>query len=400
MKLTEDIAKSLMRRLKLPVPEGAPAETAAKVGELASEFGGTVALKALLPTGRRGKSGLVRLVGAADAEGAASEMLGRQTDLGYVDRIYVEKGAEIAQEFYLAFSFSDRVPMITISTAGGVEIEQVHATTPERIVTTPIDPLKGLRPWEAIDLWSRAGLKGRSLADVGRLTAKLWRAFVELDAEMMEINPLAVDADGRLSMVGTMIEIDDGALGRHPELSDVPSQRPDNPRERMVNDVNRANPGGDARYVELDGDIGLLVAGGGAGLLQHDMIVDLGGRPANHSDISPAPGTVKTEAVLDAVFTNPRSRSLLIGYNHLQMAPVDRVVEALANSVQRNKVDTSRFPIILRLFGPREAEARALAAQIGGVTYLPSGASLLDGARAIVEATRKVSAQQDEGATA
>ncbi|MCM2561655.1 hypothetical protein M8756_04885 [Lutimaribacter sp. EGI FJ00015] len=398
MKLTEDIAKNLMRRANLPVPDGAPAETAAQAGELAAGYGGTVALKALLPTGRRGKSGLVRLVEASEAQAVSSEMFGQQTEHGPVERVYVERGAQIEEEFYLAFSFADRMPMLTISTAGGVEIEQVHSTTPERIVTIAIDPLKGLRPWEAIDLWSRAGLSGRPLADVGRLTARLWRAFVDLDAEMMEINPLALDKNGRLSMVGTMIEIDDGALGRHPELPDAPSQQPDNPRERMVNEANRANPGGDARYVELDGDIGLLVAGGGAGLLQHDMIVDLGGRPANHSDISPAPGTVKTEAVLDAVFTNPRARSLLIGYNHLQMAPVDKVVEALANAVRHNKVDTSRFPIILRLFGPREAEARALAAEIGGVTYLPPGTSLLEGARAIVEATRKVTAEKEEGA--
>lgn len=400
MKLTEDIAKDLMRRLRLPVPEGTPTDNSAEAGALAVKLGGTVALKALLPTGRRGKSGLVRLVDALKAEAAAAEMLGRETELGYVDRIYVEKGAQIAKELYLAFSFSDRQPMLTVSTAGGVEIEQVHATSPEQIVTISIDPLKGLRPWEAIDLWSQAGLQGRPLAQVGRLTARLWQAFVALDAEMMEINPLVIEADGNLSMVGTMIEIDDAAVGRHPELADMPSGQSANPRERLVEEANSAHPGGDARYVELDGDIGLLVAGGGAGLLQHDMIVDLGGRPANHSDISPAPGTVKTEAVLDAVFANPRSRSLLIGYNHLQMAPVDRVVEALANSIERANIDTATFPIILRLFGPREAEARALAEKIGGLTYLPSGTSLAEGAKAIVKATRKVRAEQSEGATA
>ncbi len=397
MKLTEEIAKGLLRDLNLPVPDGAPAKTATEAGELASGFGGVVAVKALLPTGRRGKSGLVRVVqDSATAQAAAAEMLGQITDLGTVNRVYIEKGAEIAQELYLAFSFSDRMPMLTVSTAGGVEIEQVHSKTPDKIVTAPVDPLKGLRPWEAIELWSRAGLQGRALADVGRLTARLWRAFVTLDGEMLEVNPLAIDSVGGLSLVGTMLEIDDDAIDRHPGLADVPSRQSDNPRERMVNEANRANPGGDARYVELDGDIGLLVAGGGAGLLQHDMIVDLGGRPANHSDISPAPGTVKTEAVLDAVFSNPRARSLLVGYNHLQMAPVDKVVEALANSVRRNKIDTARFPIILRLFGPREVEARALATQIGGITYLPPGTSLADGARAIVEATRQATATRSE----
>jgi succinyl-CoA synthetase beta subunit/citryl-CoA synthetase large subunit len=401
MRLTEDITKSLLRGFNLPVPEGAAAKTAAEAGHIAAKFGGTVAIKALVPTGRRGKSGFVRLVpDAAGAQDAAAGMLGQDSGLGIVERVYVEQGAEIAREFYLAFSFADRMPMLTVSTAGGVEIEQIHLQSPEMIVTVPVDPLKGLRPWEAIDIWSRAGLQGRALADVGRLTARLWRAFVALDAEMMEVNPLAVDTAGRLSLVGAMLEIDDHALGRHPALAKAPSSQSENPRERLVTEANNANPGGDARYVELDGDIGLLVAGGGAGLLQHDMIVDLGGRPANHSDISPAPGTVKTEAVLDAVFSNPRARSLLVGYNHLQMAPVDRVVEALANSVRRNRINTSQFPIILRLFGPREAEARALAARIGGITYLPSGTSLADGARRIVEATQKVTTNSKEGPVA
>ena len=391
MKLTEDLAKRLLREEGLPVPEGVATDTARNAGRVAAEFGGVIAVKALVAAGRRGKSGLVSLVEGSDAaESAAAGMLGRNTPAGHVARVYIEKGAEISSELYLAFSFDDRTPMLTLSCDGGVEIEDVHRNTPERIVTVAIDPLAGLRSWEAIEHWSRAGLTGRPLAEVGRLTARLWRAFVALDAIMLEVNPLALDSNGRAMLVGAMLEVDDDAVDRHPELAGAPERMPDNPRERAVQDTNRANPGGDARYVELDGNIGLLVAGGGAGLLQHDLIVDLGGHPANHSDISPSPGTVKMEAVLDAVFTNPRARSLLIGYNHLQMAPVDKVVEALGNSINRNKVDTSRFPIILRLFGPREAEARARAAEIGGLHYLPAGTSLADGARAIVEATENI----------
>jgi succinyl-CoA synthetase beta subunit/citryl-CoA synthetase large subunit len=124
-------------------------------------------------------------------------------------------------------------------------------------------------------------------------------------------------------------------------------------------------------------------------LLQHDMIVELGGKPANHTDVSPAPGTEKLEAILDAIFTNPRSRSLLIGYNYLQMARCDQVAKALRISVDRNRVDPTRFPIVMRVFGPEEKKAREIAASIPGVNYLAPDATLEDGCRMIVELTRQ-----------
>lgn len=288
--------------------------------------------------------------------------------------------APAAPALRLAFGFGDRAPHLTLGCGAAPA------------VTAPIDPLTGLRPWEAIELWSRAGLTGRPLAEVGRLTARLWQVFVALDALALSVDPLALDPDGRPRLQGLGLVIDDDALDRQPALADLPDRLPANPRERAVAEANRAHPGGDARYVELDGDIGLLVAGGGAGLVQHDLIADLGGRPANHSDISPAPGTQKMEAVLDAVFANPRVRGLLVGWNHLQMAPCDQVIAALRASVARNGIDTTRFPIVIRLFGPREAQARALAADLPGIDYLPPGASLADGARAVVAATRAAEA--------
>ncbi|SLN47625.1 ATP-grasp domain-containing protein [Oceanibacterium hippocampi] len=392
MKLVEDSTKQLLRSRGLPVPAGGVATTAAECAELARELGGAVAVKALVAAGRRGKAGLVKLAASPDeAKAAATDILGKEIAGRPVERLYVEKRLDIAEEFYVSFAFSDRAPKIVLSSKGGVDIEHVFETEPGSVLQADIDAARGLRPWDATELWSQAGLTGRTLPTVARLTAELYAAFVALDAQMLEINPLAIDPDGKPCLVGAMMEIDDDALFRHPELAHGPSRHAsENPRERAVLEANRAYPGGDSRYTELEGDIGLLVAGGGAGLLQHDLIVGMGGRPANHSDMSPAPGTEKMEAVLDAVFTNPRARSLLIGYNYLQMAPCDHVVKALVKSVARNKVDATRFPIVLRLFGPREAEARALAATIPGIRYLPPGSSLEDGARTIVTLTEQV----------
>ncbi|WP_340107625.1 ATP-grasp domain-containing protein [Pikeienuella sp. HZG-20] len=391
MKLTEDLAKALLKERGLPVPEGSAAASAEEAAAAARALGGEVAVKALIPTGRRGKAGLVRLTETAEeAAEAAGAMIGAEAMGGKIARVYVERRAEIAREFYLSFAFGDRTPRLVISCEGGVDIESVHAERPERVVVKEIDPLRGLKPWDAIDCWIEAGLSGRELAAVGRLTAELYEAFVALDAVMMEINPLTLDAKGAPSLVGAMMEIDDFALHRQRGVAADGRPEPSaNPREAAVEAANRAYPGANSRYTELDGDIGLLVAGGGAGLLQHDMIVAMGGRPANHSDVSPAPGTEKMEAVLDGVFTNPRSRGLLIGYNYLQMAPCDQVAKALKISVERNGIDARRFPIVLRLFGPAEAEAREIVATIPGAYYLPAGASLEDGCRAVVNAVRE-----------
>lgn len=391
MKLVEDRTKTLLRDQGLPVAPGAVAATPAECAARAAGFGGPVAVKALVAAGRRGKAGLVRMADtAAEAEAVAVEILGRASVDGTVDKLYVESRVKIARELYVSFAFSDRAPRIVLSQKGGVDIEHVFATEPASVVQADLDATKGLPVWEAIELWARAGLKGRLLPVVARMTSKLYAAFVACDAQILEINPLAIDSDGAPWLVGAMMEVDDDALFRHPELGGRSRHSSDNPRERAVMEANRAYPGGDCRYTELEGDIGLLVAGGGAGLLQHDLIVGMGGRPANHSDMSPAPGTEKLEAVLDAIFTNPAARSLLIGYNYLQMAPCDHVMKALVKSVDRNKVDATRFPIVIRLFGPREAEARALAATIPSVRYLPAGSSLEDGARAIVAATESL----------
>lgn len=372
MKLSKDVAKGLLRAHGLPVPDGATAEDAAEAARIAERIGGTVTITSLAPIGTPAAT---HRVPAAEARTAAARVLDADGKRGPGHGVYVERALDLRTQLRCKFAFDDRAPRVTVE--GGV--------------STDFDPRTGLRAWDAIELWSRTGLYGRDLAEVGRLTSRLWQAFVALDAQVLEVHALTFDAKGRLWLADVMLEIDDDAVSRHPEFANLPDHLPANPRERAVALANRAYPGGDARYTELEGDIGLLVAGGGAGLVQHDLIRDLGGRPANHSDISPAPGTEKMEAVLDAIFANDRVRSLLVGWNHLQMAPCDKVIEALVRSIARNQIDTTRFPVVIRLFGPREIEARALAAKLPGVHYLPRSATLADGARAVVAATRALS---------
>jgi succinyl-CoA synthetase beta subunit len=391
MKLLEDRAKAWLRGRGLPAPEGRGAASAEEALDAARALGGRVAVKALVAAGRRGKAGAVKL--AADAQGAAAaaaDILGLELAGQRVARVYVEQAVEIAAELYLSFGFGRFAPQIVASRRGGVDIEAVASEEPGALVTAEVDPLRGLRPWEAARLWERAGVESRLIPALAQLTVRLYEAFRAGDALMLEINPLAVTRDGALSLVGAMMEADDSALFRHPDWQALPASdgaRALSERERAVIEADRTFAGGAIRYTELDGDIALFVSGGGAGLLQHDLVVAAGGRPANHSDLSPA-SVDKPAALFDAMFTNPRVKGVLVGMNYLQLLPCTVIVEALLISLKRNNIDATRLPIVLRLFGPKEDEARALAATVPGLRYMPHGATLGDAVREIVAAVK------------
>jgi len=389
MKLLEDHAKAWLLARGLPAPSGRAAASAPQAADAARALGGRVAVKALVAAGRRGKAGAVKLVHDADAAAAAAgAILGMELAGQRTERVYIEQAVDIAAELYVSFGFGRFAPQVVVSRRGGVEIEAVARG---EILTADIDPLRGLSPWQAAGLWERAGIESKLLPPLASLTARLYDAFQAADALMLEINPLAVTRDGSLSLVGAMLEVDDCALFRHPEWQEPgvadAGGKVLSEREQAVLAADRKFAGGAIRYTELEGDIGLFVSGGGAGLLQHDLVVAAGGRPANHSDLSPA-SIDKPAALFDAIFANPRVRGVLIGMNYLQLLPCTLVIEALLVSLRRNGIDPRRLPIVLRAFGPKEDEARALAATVPGLRYMPHGATLEEAVREIVAAVK------------
>jgi succinyl-CoA synthetase beta subunit len=398
MKLLEDRAKTWLRARQLPVPDGRAAHTPEEAAMAAHALGGRVAVKALVAAGRRGKAGAVRI--ASDemaAQAAAREILGMEVAGQKSRRVYVESAVDIAEEFYLSFGFGRLAPQVVVSARGGIDIEAVAASDPAAVVSGEVDPIRGLSAWQAAHLWERAGVESKLVPPLAALSTRLYAAFRDADALMLEVNPLALTRAGDLSIVGTMMEIDGNALFRHQEWQDLglgetgPSGRPLNERERAVVAADRKYQGGAIRYTELPGDIALFVSGGGAGLLQHDLILAAGGRPANHSDLSPA-SVEKPAALFDAIFANPAAKGLLIGMNYIQLLPCTLIIEALLLSIKRNRVDPRVYPIVVRLFGPKEDEARRLAATVPGIRYLPHGTSLEDGVREIVAAVKATSA--------
>lgn len=399
--LTEDKTKAWLAARGLPVPAGAVANDADEAARVVDRFGGGV-IKALVATGRRGKAGAVRI--AADekeAKEAAKAILGAIVAGHPVERLYVETKVAIEREFYLAFAFEGRSPSVVASINGGVDIEDVHRKSPDSIVHRLIDAAVGLRFWDALELWEAAKAPNELLVVLSKITVDLWRAFRDADALTLEINPLAIDGAKKLSLVGAMMGIDPNALFRQTQWQAGASEqgvagRKPTKGELAVAEANRTLPGGAVRYTELDGEIGMLVGGGGASLLVHDMILARGGRPANHTDSSPGPITEKLKVMLREILSNPKTRGLLLAYNRLQMARCDVKIEALADALRQSGVDPRSFPIVVRLVGPAERRARELAAEFPGIEYLDDDASLDDAVALIVERTR--GRKQDERA--
>ena len=391
IRLLEDDTKSWLSRAGMTVPAGRAASSPEDAARIAAEIGAPVMVKALVPAGRRGKAGAVRRASApAEAEEVAREVLADTFAGHHVREIYVEQIIAIDRELYLAFLFDDGGPRVVLSLQGGVDVEVTATEASANLVSASLDPQRGLPVWRALELWKQAGLRGPLLRSCADVTARMRELFVQSDAELLEINPLAVDERGQLVIVGAMAGIDAAALVRQPQWRDVtrrihPLKAP-SPREESVAAVDASVPGPEARYVELEGDIGLLVGGGGAGLYQQDRMRARGGRPANHS-VSPPTGSDnrKLRAVIEAIVDNPNVRALLVGFNFAQMARADIRVATLMEVLDAKGIDPARFPIVIRLFGAGEAEARARVAGRKGVHYLPREATLDDAVRLVIE---------------
>lgn len=396
--LTEDRAKEWLSASSLPAPRGEAAASSDEAARLAEEFGGKAVIKALIPTGRRGKAGAVRLVNSPDEAGkAAANMIGTEVHGFRVARVYVEEQVDIADEFYLSFTIDCYPPKLLASREGGVDIEETHRTNPDAVMSHDIDPIGGVTEAVAAEIWQRCGLEAAQVEALAPLTAGLYQAFVAADAVMMELNPIALDSDGAPSLVGAMMGIDENGLARHEDWADdadgslIAAWRGFNEREKRVAEANRKIKGGAIRYTELDGDIALLVGGGGAGLLQHDMMLAAGGRPANHTDTNPGAGIEeKFKVVVNSILDNPQAKCLLVSFNHQQLTRCDRKVIPLLEVLRERKVDVSKFPIIIRLVGPGEEEAHTLASEYPGIVYLPFDASLDDAVQAAVETRNRI----------
>src|SRR5581483_7778487 len=330
---------------------------------------------------------------AAAAEREAGELLAA-TVAGYeVEAVLVEERLELERELFFSV-IVDRdlqLPVALASVEGGVDVEEAGDQAMRSMLLEPDRPplLHRLR-----ELWASAGLSGPELVVAATLSHRVTACFYELDATILEVNPLALvrseDGTTRAVAVGVLLDVDDQALGRQPELASVvvaggDSARAPTERERQAAELAAREPyRGTARFLELDGDIGLLVGGGGGSLALFEAVRRAGGRPACHTELGGNPSAEKVRGLARVVLSCPGVRGLLVAHNITNNTQVDLVAAGVVAALEDLGLDPAEFPVVAREIGTHEREGRQIFER-AGIEYLGEEATLDDAARRIVE---------------
>jgi succinyl-CoA synthetase beta subunit len=358
-------AKDLFRSFGVAVPEGRLATTPAEAEQAARALGvPVVVVKAQVHAGGRGKAGGVKLARSpAEAKQLASEILGmtlvsHQTgpEGKLVRKVYVEAGCDIARELYLALVLdraSEKFAVIA-STEGGMEIEEVAARTPEKILTLSVDPNAGLHPFHVRRVAAALGLSGETARRLDGFLGGLYRLFVEKDASLVEINPLVVTQAGELLALDGKLNFDDNALYRHPDVRELRDPEEEDPRERAAKEIDLA-------YVGLDGDIGCMVNGAGLAMATLDMIQVCGGRPANFLDAGGGADQEKVKEAFKLILRDEKVKAILVNIFG-GIVRCDLIAEGVVAAAQELGVGV---PLVVRLQGTQAAEGRAILANSG-----------------------------------
>ena len=379
MDLYEYQGKELLRNYGLETLPGIVAGTPEEAARAAETLGGTVAIKAQVLTGGRGKAGGIKVVSSArEAREAAEQILGMDIRGHTVRRVYVEGGAEIDREFYLSITV-DRTakrPLILFSTEGGVEIEEVAETNPDAIVRLRIDPLVGLLPYQVREVTFAAGLEGAAAKGVGRTLTNLYKAFEDLDASLVEINPLVVTNDGHVLTLDAKVTIDNSSLYRHRDIADLHDVEAADEQEQRAQEVG-------LQYVKLDGDVGIL--GNGAGLVMStlDVVAQAGGEPANFCDVGGGADAEQISTALDIVTSNEQVESVLFNiFGGITRG--DEVARGLLSAIESTGIT---LPIVVRLDGTNAEEGLRILAE-NTPENVHTEETMLEAARRAVELAR------------
>jgi len=384
MNLHEYQAKQLFSRYRIPVTRGEVAATPAQASAAADRLGGSLwVVKAQVHAGGRGKAGGVKLTRSAEeVRAAAAGMLGsrlrtKQTGAAGlpVSLVFVETGSNIARELYLSLLVDrnrQRVSFLA-SAAGGMDIEEVAAQTPEKILTAAVHPAAGLQAYQARQLGYALGLDNAQIGQFIDICQKLYRLFCDCDASLIEINPLIVTTEGNLLALDAKINIEDNALFRHAELLAMrdPTQEDEMERRAAEHDLN---------YVSLDGNIACMVNGAGLAMATMDLIKLHGGEPANFLDVGGGATPERVAAAFKLILSNQAVRAILVNIFG-GIVRCDLIAEGIIQAVREVSV---KVPVVVRLEGTNVELGRRLLAQSG--LDITAAADLTDAARKVVTA--------------
>jgi succinyl-CoA synthetase beta subunit len=360
MKLHEYQSKQIFAKYGIPIPKGRVAATADEAKQIAKELGSRVVIKSQVLVGGRGKAGGIRLAKSPDeAAELAGQILAMEIKGLPVRKVLVDEAAAIENEIYLGIT-NDRAarkPVMMSSSAGGVEIEEVARQTPEKIIKVHVDPLLGLRDYQARDIAAGIDLPREHWRAFGLIARGLWQAYIDCDATLAEINPLVITGDNKLLAVDGKMLIDDNALYRQQPLSEMRDLDVEAPSEIEARRYGLS-------FIKLDGNIGCMVNGAGLAMTTMDIIKLFGGSPANFLDIGGGASSEKVAAALRIILSDPNVKAVM--YNIFGgITRGDEVARGILAAMAEVKTDV---PMVIRLVGTHAEEGRRMLADAQMIT--------------------------------
>ncbi len=360
MKLHEYQSKQIFAKYGIPIPRGHVAATADEAKHIAKELGSRVVIKSQVLVGGRGKAGGIRLAKTPDeAADLASQILAMEIKGLPVRKVLVDEAANIETEIYLGIT-NDRAacqPVMMSSSAGGIEIEEVARVSPEKIIKVHIDPLLGLRDYQARDIAAGIDLPREHWRLFGQIARGLWWASQDCDATLAEINPLVITAENRLVAVDGKMLIDDNALFRHSDLSEMRDLDEEAPSETEARRYGLS-------FIKLDGNIGCMVNGAGLAMTTMDIIKLFGGAPTNFLDIGGGASSEKVAAALRIILSDPNVKAVLINIFG-GITRCDEVARGILAALHEVK---PHVPMVIRLVGTNAEEGRRMLADAKMIT--------------------------------
>lgn len=376
MKLHEYQSKQLFAQRGIPIPHGRVATTPKEARDIATELGGRVVVKSQVLVGGRGKAGGIKLANSAEeAEEHARFILNMNIKGLPVRKVLVDEAAKIGKEIYFGIT-NDRAarrPVMIVSAEGGVEIEEVARTNPEKIIREHIDPVMGLRDYQARNIALGIELPREHWKAFGQIAAALYDTYMGTDATLAEINPLVITGDNRLMALDGKIVLDDNALYRHPDLAEMRDLDEESPQETEARKAGLS-------YVKLDGEIGCMVNGAGLAMGTMDIVKHFGGDPANFLDIGGGANAEKVAAAFRIILSDPKVKGVLINIFG-GITRCDEVARGILAAMQEVKPNV---PMVVRLVGTNEEEGRRLLADANMIT----ATTLADAAQKAVQAAK------------
>ena len=379
MKLHEYQSKDLLAKYGVPVPEGEVTDNPEGARAIAEKLGGNVVVKAQVLMGGRGKAGGVKLFeNANDAATFAKELIGKRLisiqnpDGMVVEKILVGKTIDIAQEYYLSVLLDRNTQknIVMISKEGGMEIEHVAETNPDAIIRLEVDPAWGLCDFEVRDAVKKANIPKEAAGQMASMIKKLVKAYIEEDADMIEINPVALTPDGKLIAADAKVSIDENALFKHKEYDETSSDSADNEIEAEA--MRRG-----IAYVNLGGEIGIMANGAGLTMQSLDEINAAGGKPANFLDVGGGAKAERVKSCVELIMMDPNVKGLLINIFG-GITRVDEVAKGVLEAFEQLDV---KIPVVARIEGTAVEEGRKI---LQGSRIIPAE-TVEEAAKKIVE---------------